>query len=117
MPIKRLGRSKRVMAWTRFYRKYVAFTQKRKWIYYVLLVLAFGIPFHALPDRWDKEKVYYQSEEEEEAPWYERAYNATFGTRFFPDRAERTVEQGVRRNHASLRSRWTRIRMPRRKRR
>lgn len=83
MPIKRLGRSKRVMAWTRFYRKYIAFTQKRKWIYYVLLVLAFGIPFHALPDRWDKEKVYYQSEEEEEAPWYERAYNATFGTRFF----------------------------------
>ena len=83
MPIKRVGRSKRVMAWTRFYRKYIAFTQKRKWIYYILLVLAFGIPFHALPDRWDKEKVYYQNEEEEESPWYERAYNATFGTRFF----------------------------------
>ena len=47
----------------------------------MLLILAFGIPIHALPDHWGKEQVYYQ----EKAPetWYEKAYNATFGSRFF----------------------------------
>lgn len=83
MPVKRAGHFQRAMGWTRFYRRYIALTQRHKWICYVLLVLAFGIPFHAFPERWDKETVYYQSGDEEEETWYEKAYNATFGSRFF----------------------------------
>ena len=83
VPLRRKGRLRLAVVWTRFYRRYIAFTQRRKWVYYVLLVLAFGIPFHALPDRWEEERVYYHEEDEEGQPWYERAYNATFGTRFF----------------------------------
>lgn len=81
--VRKVSRSGCLVAWTRFYRKYIAFTQKRKWIYYVLLLMAFGIPFHALPDRLDKERVYYQADDGQEEAWYEKAYNATFGTRFF----------------------------------
>lgn len=83
LPVKAVSRAQRTVWWTRLYRKYIAFTQKRKWIYYVLLVLAFGIPFHALPEQWGKEHTYYYQPEEEDTPWYEKVYNATFGTRFF----------------------------------
>lgn len=80
IPIKR---SKRIVAWTHFYKKYILFTQKRKWIYYLLLVLAFGIPFHALPDKWDSEEIYYLNQEEVNLPWYKVAYNNTLGSQFF----------------------------------
>ena len=80
IPIKR---SKRIVAWTHFYKKYILFTQKRKWIYYFLVILAFGIPFHALPDKWDSEEVYYLNQEEVNLPWYKTVYNNTLGSRFF----------------------------------
>ncbi len=83
MPVRSRGRSRLVVGWARFYRRYIAFTQRRKWVYYVLLVLAFGIPFHALPDQWDGQRPYYYESEADSRPWYERAYNATFGSRFF----------------------------------
>ena len=58
--------------WNRCYARYIRFTQKRKWIYILLMVLVFGIPFHALPTKW-----------EEGGGWYEKAYNATLGSDFF----------------------------------
>lgn len=70
--------------WNRFYLKYISFTQKRKWIYYILIVLAFGIPFHALPTKWGESDNYYgYMDDSSDKPWYERAYNATLGSDFF----------------------------------
>jgi len=71
--------------WNRFYLKYIRFTQKRKWIYYILIVLAFGIPFHVLPSKWGETDNYYgyMQNNSSEKPWYERAYNATLGSDFF----------------------------------
>ena len=71
--------------WNRFYLKYIRFTQKRKWIYYILIVLAFGIPFHLLPSKWGNDGGYYGYMQAEQASklWYERAYNATLGSDFF----------------------------------
>lgn len=56
-----------VIRWTRFYSRYICFTQRHKWVYIVLLTLAFGIPFHALPQKWEGHE------------WY----NATLGSDFF----------------------------------
>lgn len=42
----RLRHGRWVVRWNRFYRKYVAFTSKRRWIYYVLLALLYYAPFH-----------------------------------------------------------------------
>ena len=71
--------------WNRFYLKYIRFTQKRKWIYYILIVLAFGIPFHLLPSKWGSDGDYYgyMQAEQTSKPWHERAYNATLGSDFF----------------------------------
>lgn len=72
--------------WNRFYLRYIRFTQKRKWIYYILIILAFGIPFHALPTKWGESGDRYYGMPQDDTvsmPWYERAYNATFGSDFF----------------------------------
>ena len=80
--IKSLSRSRFLVRWTKFYGRYIRFTQKRKWIYFVVLVLAFGIPIYALPDKWDKKRTYYMSKDVD-APWYETAYNSVFGSNFY----------------------------------
>ena len=82
------GRIKHQMTairWSRFYHKYVAFTQKRKWIYFLIVILAFGIPFHALPSKWNENggSLYQNPADTIATPWYEKAYNATLGSRFF----------------------------------
>ena len=66
-----------VVGWTRFYTRYVAFVQKRKWIYIVLVVMAFGIPFHALPPKWEGHDV----------------YNATLGSDFFQLKCKETMSK------------------------
>ena len=74
------------LGWKRFYTHYIHFTQRRKWIYIILLLVAFGIPFHALPSRWgEKGNGSWRIEQGEKTkqPWYERAYNATLGSDFF----------------------------------
>ena len=72
-----IRRKKLVLGWTRFYTKYVTFTQKHKWIYIILLVLAFGIPFHALPQKWEGHE----------------AYNATLGSDFFQLKCKETLSK------------------------
>lgn len=69
---------------TSYYGKYIRFTQKRKWIYIIILILLFGIPFHALPDKLgDEGNIYLPQDERKELRWYEKAYNASLGSDFF----------------------------------
>ena len=42
-----------IAGWTRFYSRYIGLTQRHKWVYIMLLIIAFGIPFHALPQKWE----------------------------------------------------------------
>ncbi len=79
----RLRHSQVVVRWTRFYTAYLRFTQKRKWIYFISLLLLFGIPFFALPDEWGEDQNNRLSEEAEEPAWYARLYNATLGSSTF----------------------------------
>ena len=57
--------------------RYIAFTQKWKWIYIILVVMAFGIPFHALPPKWEGHDI----------------YNATLGSDFFQLTYKETLSQ------------------------
>lgn len=48
------------------------------------MVLAFGIPIFALPDKIGvKDTLYVKQEDEEEIEWYESLYNSTLGSDFF----------------------------------
>ena len=55
---KSCKRLKRIVSWSRFYTRYITFTQKRKWIYITIFVLAFGIPVHLLPSKLGKSDYY-----------------------------------------------------------
>ncbi|WP_287488245.1 efflux RND transporter permease subunit [Butyricimonas sp.] len=63
---KSCKRLKRIVSWSRFYTRYITFTQKRKWIYITIFVLAFGIPVHLLPSKLGKSDYYYRMEEKQE---------------------------------------------------
>lgn len=65
------------VGWTHFYTRYIAFAQKRKWVYIILVVMAFGIPFHALPSKWEGHDI----------------YNATLGSDFFQLKCKETLSE------------------------
>lgn len=71
--------------WKNAYTNYVAFAQKWKWVYIVLIVLAFGIPFHLLPEKLGGTNSYSWNgnDRNEEEKWYATLYNNTFGAAFF----------------------------------
>ena len=64
-----------VVGWMHFYTRYIAFTQKRKWVYIIFVIMAFGIPFHTLPPKWEGHDI----------------YNATLGSDFFQLKCKETL--------------------------
>jgi len=90
--IGQLYRRRGLIRWSKFYERYIRFTQKRKGIYFAILILAFGIPFYALPGKWEKKQAYYLAGSEK-IPWYQAAYNATFGSLFFQNTLKEPISK------------------------
>lgn len=90
---KSCKRLKRIVNWSRFYTRYITFTQKRKWIYITIFVLAFGIPVHLLPSKLGKSDYYYRMEEKQEMAWYEDLYNKTIGSSFYQGTLRQPLEK------------------------
>ncbi len=87
------SRSRRVVAWSRFYRGYVAFVQRRKWIYITILVLAFGLPIHLLPAKLGEDNSRYRaSTAAKEEVWYETLYNKTIGGTLYQQTLKEPME-------------------------
>ncbi len=104
---KSCKRLKRIVSWSRFYTRYITFTQKRKWIYITIFVLAFGIPVHLLPSKLGKSDYYYRMEEKQEMAWYEDLYNKTIGSNFYQGTLRQPLEKvfgGTLRLFASIQS-------------
>ncbi|MEG1905117.1 MAG: efflux RND transporter permease subunit [Bacteroidales bacterium] len=92
---KSLDRLKRTVRWSRFYTRYICFTQKRKWIYITIFVLAFGIPLHLLPAKLGKSDYYYRTAEKLEVKWYEEIYNKTIGSPFYQGTLRKPLETAL----------------------
>lgn len=75
---RRMRHARRVVWWNRLYARYIALLQRRRWVGFALLVMAFGIPLFALPDSIGDDDV-----EESPRPWCVGLYNATLGSDFF----------------------------------
>jgi multidrug efflux pump subunit AcrB len=80
---KSLRRGRGIARWNRFYESYLRLTNHHRWIYYTLLILAFGIPFHALPTQLGQDDFFYDEQSRRELKWYEELYNETLGSDFF----------------------------------
>lgn len=93
---KRYNRCRRIIQWNKFYSRYISFTQKRKWIYITLLVLAFGIPLNLLPDKMGKYHHYRANNEKPALKWYEEVYNKTIGSEFYQEKLRQPLEKVTR---------------------
>lgn len=83
---KHLSHARWIVRWNHGYLYYVQFTSRHKWVYYTLLTLAFGLPFHALPDKVgpDENEIYLNKENKmRQLTWYEEMYNSTLGSDWF----------------------------------
>ena len=91
---KHYPRCRRIIKWNKFYIGYITFTQKQKWIYILLLVLAFGIPFNLLPRELGRNNYYhYIHKEKPELKWYEVLYNKTIGSDFYQNTLRQPLEK------------------------
>ena len=56
--VPRLWSCKRrfVVRWNHIYHRYLLLTSRHRWVYYIALLWAFGIPFHAMPEDWGMDK-------------------------------------------------------------
>lgn len=93
---QQLRHGRTAVRWNRIYRKYISFTSRHRWIYYILLVIAFGIPFGSLPDKIGEQDSDYLMQNErknETLPWYCTAYNATIGSDFFQNKCKSPLDK------------------------
>lgn len=93
MTEKKPRRLRKIVRWNRFYETYILFTQKRKWIYFTIFVLAFGLPLHLLPAKLGQQSLYYRIEEQKELEWYEKLYNNTIGSNFYQSTLRTPLEK------------------------
>lgn len=84
---------RRIIKWNKFYSYYIVFTQKQKWIYLTLFVLAFGIPLSLLPRELGHSRYSYGNKEKPELKWYEVLYNKTIGSDFYQDKLREPLEK------------------------
>lgn len=83
---KHLRGARWIVKWSHCYLRYIQFTSHRKWICYIALILAFGIPFQALPEKMgpDDYDIYINKDKSStQLEWYENLYNSTLGTDWF----------------------------------
>ncbi len=81
--VKTRQQASRILSWSRLYNKYLMFTQKRKWIYFLVLILAFGLPFFAMPDKIKPKRQEYYMRQSTELSLPAKWYNAVFGSPFY----------------------------------
>ncbi len=91
---KVLRHGRAIIVWSRFYKRYSEFVSHQRWIYYVLLVVAFGLPFSDLPDKiGEDDRLMHDSRIEHVIPWYCKAYNATLGSDFFQEKCKNKLDK------------------------
>lgn len=70
-----LRRMRHIVKWSRFYVSYIEKGQRRRWLYILALVAAFGVPLFLLPEK-TAEKI-----PQEERSFFQNAYNAIMSWR------------------------------------
>ncbi len=75
---KAIKRNRRVVRITQRYERFINFGYRYKWIFIVVAIWGFGLPFFLLPDRLGDERT-----TEEELKTYQQWYNKTLGNSTF----------------------------------
>ncbi|MFI3314855.1 MAG: efflux RND transporter permease subunit [Rikenellaceae bacterium] len=78
-----------IVKFSSFYIRYITFTQKRKWIYITLMVLAFGLPVHLLPSKIKTTDDSSQTQFEQKMTDF---YNKTIGGSLYQQKIKQPLE-------------------------
>ncbi len=74
-------RRKRVVKITNFYDRFIGFEKRFRWVFFILIILAFGLPVNMLPDKIEKEEKVAQF------------YNKTLGSDKFTSNIKPILEK------------------------
>ncbi len=86
IPLKNRGvanlkrsRKRLIVKSSNLYSKYIKFGRKYRWVYVIVIILAFGLPIHMLPEKLGESK----KNNKEELNFFENTYNKTIGSKFY----------------------------------
>lgn len=86
---KKLIKSRRkIVKFTHFYEKWIVFSRRYKWIFVVLMILAFGIPVHLLPNKLKDPN----DNNKERKGFFPQLYNKTIGSSFYQNKMKQIVD-------------------------
>lgn len=79
---------RRVVQFSGFYSRFIAFCGRRKWVFFILAILAFGLPVHKLPEHLGEP-------EKEEVSFMQGLYNKTLGSDFYGEYLKEPIAYGL----------------------
>ncbi len=85
---------RRLVKLTHLYKRHIDFSKRHKWLYILLFILIFGIPFHLLPIKLTEQpssNYYYYLQKEREG-FFPELYNKTIGSSFYQEKLKKYVE-------------------------
>ncbi|MCC8173157.1 MAG: efflux RND transporter permease subunit, partial [Odoribacter sp.] len=84
---------RRIVKFTRIYGKFIQFTRKKKvkWIFIVLIIVAFGIPIHMLPAKLKDPK----NKNKDREGFFPELYNKTIGGQFYQNKLKTYLEPAL----------------------
>lgn len=87
---KKIDTRRRIVSFSEFYRKYLTFTQQKRWIFIVAVILFFGLPIHLLPPYVGYKRPWQKNTAKLE--WYHKLYNGSFGSDLYQQKLKRPLE-------------------------
>lgn len=76
-----IRRKRRVVRFTKVYEKFIRFSSRIRGLYWLAVLLAFGLPLFLLPDKWEAEHS------------WARAYNCTLGSEFYQTKLRPNIDR------------------------
>jgi multidrug efflux pump subunit AcrB len=79
---------RKLIYFNRGYGKIIRFMQRRKGWFIALIILAFGLPVHLLPEKIEnkKRKEFYSLSDDENLGYWAKLYNQTLGSAFYKEK-------------------------------
>lgn len=71
----------KIIAFNKYYSKYIVFARSHRWIFVILIILGFGLPVHMLPAKYTKEETTFQ-----------KFYNKTIGSSTYQNKIKKYTD-------------------------
>ncbi len=84
---KLLKQRRRIVKFTRYYKNFIVWNKRHKWVLILLFIFGFGIPLYLLP-----EKIEYDKEDGDKTHFWANLYNKTIGGSTYQESIKPIIE-------------------------